>query len=127
MLQKKKDLPQLTRAEEAVMQALWNCGPTVLVREIIAAMPEPKPHANTVNTVLKILVEKGFVACEPLGHANVYRALVSKESFSSRTIARVVKRYFNGSFADMVSSFAAEKDIDLAELEAVIKSLKKKQ
>src|SRR4051812_8784279 len=99
---KKKDQPPLSKAEERVMKALWQHD-KAFVRDIIAAMPEPKPHANTVNTILKILAEKGFVTSEPMGNANVYRALVSRDAYSSRTIAQVVKGYFNGSFADMVS------------------------
>lgn len=122
---KKQELPQLTKAEERVMRALWQYD-TAFVRDIIAKMPEPKPHANTVNTLLKILAEKGFVAVEPAGHANRFRALISKEAYSSRTIAQVVKGYFNGSFADMVSFFVADKNLDISELESVLQSLKKK-
>jgi BlaI family penicillinase repressor len=124
---KKPDLPQLTKAEERVMKALWQYE-AALVRDIIAAMPEPKPHANTVNTILKILAEKGFVATAPVaGNANRFQAIISKEDYSSRTIARFVKGYFNGSFADMVSFFVADKTLDIAELESVLKSLKKKK
>ena len=123
---KKTELPQLTKAEERIMKALW-LHEAALVRDVIAGMPEPKPHANTVNTILKILAEKGFVAIEPIGNANRFRALISKEDYSSRTIAQVVKGYFNDSFADMVSFFVADKNLDIAELESVLKSLKKKK
>ena len=123
---KKKELSQLTRAEETVMKALWQQEPA-LVRTIIAAMPAPKPHANTVNTILKILTEKGFVESEPVGNANIYRALVTKDAYSSRTIAQVVKAYFNGSFADLVSFFVANKSLDIDELESVLNLLKDKK
>lgn len=126
MPKKKTDGPQLTKAEERVMKALWQ-HEAATVREVIAAMPEPKPHANTVNTVLKILAEKGFVTTEPAGIVNRFRATISKEAYSSRTIAGVVKGYFNGSFADMVSFFVADKSLDIVELESVLKTLKKKK
>jgi BlaI family penicillinase repressor len=126
MPKKVTDQPPLTKAEERVMKALW-LHEAAMVRDIIAAMPEPRPHANTVNTILKILVDKGFVVSESLGGVNHFRALVSKEDYSSRTIAQVVKGYFNGSFADMVSFFVADKDLDIAELESVLKALKKKK
>ncbi len=121
---KNEQTPQLSKAEERIMQALWQHD-RALVRDIIAAMPAPKPHANTVNTILKILTEKGFVTSEPLGNANLYRALISKDAYSSRTIAQVVKGYFNGSFADLVSFFVADKNLDITELESVLKTLKK--
>jgi predicted transcriptional regulator len=126
MPNKRTDQPPLTKAEERVMKALW-LHEAAMVRDVIAAMPEPRPHANTVNTILKILVDKGFVAVESLGNANRFRALISKDDYSSRTIAQVVKGYFNGSFADMVSFFVADKDLDIAELESVLKALKKKK
>jgi len=126
MPQKKIELPQLTKAEERVMKRLWKLE-AALIRDIIAAMPEPKPHANTINTILKILTEKGFVAVEPFGNANRFRALISKEDYSSRTITQVVKGYFNGSFADMVSFFVADKNLDISELEGVLQTLKNKK
>ncbi len=120
---KKKDVPQLTKAEERIMKALWEQEPA-LVRDIIAVMPEPKPHANTVNTILKILLEKGFVAAEAVGNANRFRPLVSKDDYSRKSIAQVVKSYFNGSFADMVSFFVADKKMDIDELEDILNTLK---
>jgi predicted transcriptional regulator len=125
MPSKKADQPQLTKAEERVMKALWQYK-TAQVRDVIAAMPEPRPHANTVNTILKILAEKGFVTVETGSNPNRFRALISKEDYSSRTIAQVVKGYFNGSFADMVSFFVADKAMNISELESVLQSLKKK-
>jgi BlaI family penicillinase repressor len=53
-------MKSLTKAEEQVMQAVWGFEKAFL-RDIVEAMPAPKPHQNTVATILKILVEKGFV------------------------------------------------------------------
>lgn len=123
---KKNEIPPLTKAEERVMKSLWQYE-YAFVRDIISGMPDPKPHANTVNTILKILAEKGFVAMEPFGNANRFRALISQKDYSSRTISGLVKNYFNGSFADMVSFFVADKNIDIAELESVLTTLKKQR
>lgn len=126
MAGKKNELPQLTKAEERIMKALWELD-AGLVRDIIGVMPDPKPHANTVNTILKILAEKGFVAVEPVGNANRFRPLVSRDEYSRKTIAQVVKGYFNGSFADMVSFFVADKKMDIDELEDILNTLKSKK
>ena len=123
---KKKEQAPLTKAEERIMKALWDQEPA-LVRDIIANLPEPKPHANTVNTILKILMEKGFVAAEPVGNANRFRTLVSKDEYSGKTISQVVKSYFNGSFADMVSFFVADKKMDIDELEDILNTLRSKK
>ena len=51
----------LTKAEEQIMQVIWKLG-NAFLRDIINELPNPKPHQNTVATILKILVEKEFVA-----------------------------------------------------------------
>ena len=61
----------LTKAEEQVMQVLWKLEKAFL-REIVEAMPNPKPHQNTVATLLKILVEKEFVSVTVLGRHHEY-------------------------------------------------------
>lgn len=116
---------QLTRAEESVMKALW-VQEKSFVREIIERMPRPKPHANTVNTILKILLEKGFVESEPVGNANQYRSIITKEAYSKRRMKQLLNGYFNNSFSDMVSFFVKEKDLDIKELEEILKTLKNK-
>ena len=124
MTGKKKEIRPLTKAEEAVMQALWQ-HEAASVREIIEAMPAPKPHYNTVNTLLKILSEKGFVVGAASGGANQFKALVSRDECSRRSVKQLLKTYFAGSFTDMVSAFAAGPEVDIAELEAILKNLKK--
>ena len=88
-------------------------------------LPEPKPHYNTVSTIIKILTEKGFVATESLGKSNRYYPVIAKDEYSKKTMKRFVKGYFEGSFANMLSFFAREKDISIEELEDVLKELKK--
>lgn len=106
------------------MQALWPLE-AAFIKDVIAGMPAPQPHYNTVSTLLKILEEKGFVASEQVGNANRFRVLVSKEDYSRRSVKQLLKGYFNGSFANLVSFFAQEKDVDVHELEAILKTLKK--
>jgi|SRR5690606_8854966 len=114
----------LTKAEEQIMQALWQLD-KAFVKDIIDVLPEPKPHYNTVSTILKILGDKGFVDTESLGKSNRYFPLVEKEEYSKKTMTQFVKGYFEGSFANMLSFFAKEKDISIEELEDVLKELKK--
>lgn len=121
----KKEFKPLTRAEDTVMQALWQSEPA-FIKDVIAAMPAPQPHYNTVSTLIKILAEKGFVESELIGNAHRYRSLVSREAYSHRSVMQIVKGYFNNSLADMVSFFAANKELDVAELETILKNMKKK-
>lgn len=113
----------LTRAEEQVMQVLWKIRKGI-AGDIIAHLPDPKPHYNTVSTILKILQEKSFVRVERIGKSNLYHPAVPKDVYSKRSVKQLVKGYFGGSFAEMISFFAKEKDISIAELEAILKEIK---
>ncbi len=119
----KTHLKTLTKAEEEIMQALWQLN-KAFVKDIVDILPEPKPHYNTVSTIIKILGDKGFVAFESFGKSNRYYALVPKDEYSKKTMNQFVKKYFEGSFANMLSFFAQEKDISIKELEDVLKELK---
>ena len=116
----------LTKAEEQVMQVLWKLDKAFL-REIVEAMPNPKPHQNTVATLLKILVEKEFVAIEVLGRQHRYSPLVSKQDYSGKTIKQLAKNYFEGSFSNVVSYLVKEDNISVEELESLLKQIKKQQ
>ncbi|QHS60311.1 BlaI/MecI/CopY family transcriptional regulator [Chitinophaga agri] len=113
----------LTKAEEQVMQALWQTGPA-FVKDLIDLMPEPKPHYNTVSTLIKILQEKGFVDYKAFGKSYQYFALISKDEYSRNTMQNFVKGYFSGSFREMVSFFVKEKDLSVNELEQVLQQIK---
>ena len=113
----------LTKAEEQVMQVLWKQGQGFL-KDILENCPDPKPHSNTVATILKILVEKGFVEYETQGRNNLYRAKVSKEDYGKKSINQLVKGYFEGSPAKLVSQFVSDNKISLEELEELLKQIR---
>lgn len=115
----------LTKAEEQIMKALWKLEKAYL-RELVEAMPAPKPHQNTVATIVKILMDKEFVGKEVFGRTHRYYPLISKESYSRLTIKNVVKSYFEGSFSGVVSFMVKEKNLSLEDLELLIRDLKKK-
>lgn len=121
---KNEKMKTLTKAEEEVMQVLWRLGKSLL-REITNEMPEPKPHQNTVATVLKILVEKEFVGIEVIGRMHQYYALVNKDIYSKGRVKSLVKRYYEGSFSNIVSSMVKENNLSIEELELLLKKLKK--
>lgn len=119
-------MKQLTKAEEQIMMVLWEHGPLFL-RKILEAIPEPRPHQNTVATILKILVEKQFVTVNVFGRQHQYQAAVSKETYSGKTIRQMVKGYFEGSFTNVVSFMVKENNLSIAELEALLEQVKKQQ
>ena len=108
------------------MQVLWKLDKPFL-RDIVDAMSNPKPHQNTVATLLKILVEKEFVGITVLGRQHQYYPLVSKDEYSKRTIKQIVKGYFEGSFSNVVSFMVKENNISIEELENLLHQIKKQQ
>lgn len=114
----------LTKAEEEIMQVLWQLE-KAFIKDVVDALPEPRPHYNTVSTIVKILEDKGFVSHESLGKSNRYFPVVAKDDYSKRSMKQFVKRYFDGSFASMLSFFAKEEDISVKELQAILNELKK--
>lgn len=117
-------LKQLTKAEEQFMQVLWQLE-LASVKEIIAQLPNPKPAYNTVSTIIRILETKGIVAHKKFGKGYKYYPLIEKETYSNQSLNKLVNGYFEGSFKSMVSFFVKKNDIDMAELEGILKELNK--
>ena len=115
---------QLTRAEEQIMQILWD-RKDGLVKDIRDSFRDPKPARNTVSTVLRILEKKGFVGHKAYGNVHLYHPLVSKSEYSKNQLFGLMESYFNNSFPAMASFFAREKDLSLKELEELLEDTKK--
>ena len=115
-------MKELTKAEEQVMQVIWNVGQG-FANEIMAAYPEPKPAYNTVLTIIKILEKKGFVKHETFCRAHRYSPAISREEYSHRYLGSVVERYFNNSYLDLVSAFAKKENFSVEELEEMKRTI----
>ena len=117
-------MKSLTRAEEQVMKVLWQLGSGLLM-EIVEAMPVPQPHKNTVATILKTMVDKGFVRVENIGRIHRDHPVLSRLAYSKDTLTHVAKGCFDGSFSSVVSFLVDEKKLSVKELELLLQQLKK--
>ena len=118
-------MKELTKAEEEIMQVLWQLD-SAYVKDIIGRLPKPKPAYNTVSTIVRILQQKGFVGHEIHGKSHQYYPLISKEAYTKAFMKGFVKRYFGGSYQQMVSFFTNEDRLSVEELEQLLKTLKAK-
>jgi len=116
-------MKSLTKAEEQVMHVVWKLKQGFL-KDIVENSPDPRPHSNTVATILKILVEKGFVEYDVQGRNNIYRARISKAEYGKKTINNLVKGYFEGSPAKLVSQFVSDNKLTIEELEALLDQIR---
>ncbi len=114
----------LTKAEEQVMQYLWEMGEG-LVKDVLDRFEDPKPARNTVSTVIRVLEKKGFVGHKDYGKVYVYYPLVNKSEYSKNQLFGLLKDYFNNSFPAMATFFAREKDLSIKELEHLLEETKK--
>ncbi|WP_435264206.1 BlaI/MecI/CopY family transcriptional regulator [Tenacibaculum sp. nBUS_03] len=115
---------QLTKAEEQIMQVLWQLN-EASVKEVIAELPEPKPAYNTVSTIIRILETKEFVGHKSKGRGYVYFPIIEKSSYSNQSLHKLMNGYFGGSFKSMVSFFMKENKMDITELENILKEVDK--
>ncbi len=115
---------KLTRAEEQVMQILWEMKEG-LVKDIRDRFDDPKPARNTVSTVVRVLEKKGFIGHKAYGNVHVYYPLVSRKEYSKSQLFGLMENYFNNSFPAMASFFAREKDLSVKELEELLDETRK--
>lgn len=119
-------MQKLTAKEEEIMNLFWEKGP-LFVKEILACYDEPKPHVNTLSTVVRGLEEKGYVSHKAFGNTYQYFATVSKKDFTSLSLKDVISRYFNNSYLSVVSQLVKEENISVEELKELIRQVENNQ
>ena len=112
----------LTAKEEEIMGFFWKKGP-LFVKELLAFYSDPKPHFNTLSTIVRGLEEKGYLSHEAFGNTYRYFAVVSNEEFRSRTLKGVISKYFNNSYLSAVSSLVKKEEISVDELKQLIQEV----
>lgn len=121
----RKPNPLLTEKEMAIMKMLWEHGP-LFVREMLTYYPEPKPHFNTVSTLVRILEEKGRVAHESFGQKYRYYAVTKQEEMRDRSLRQVIANYFNDSYKSAVSALVEDEKISVDDLKEIIKMVEER-
>jgi len=116
-------MKELTKAEEEIMQVLWQLE-RAFVRDILDHLPEPKPAYNTVSTIVRILENKGFVGHEAFGKSHQYYPLVAQDKYKSFFLQNFMSGYFGGSFEKLVSFFAKDNNLNVQELDQLLRQVK---
>lgn len=108
--------PALTDAEARVMSVLWQRG-TASVADVMAALRRKRPVSySTVQTILRILEDKGYVSHEKVARAFIYRPRVDERQARRRALKHLVARLFNGSPSLLVLNVLEDEAIDADEL-----------
>ena len=116
-------MQKLAKREEQIMQACWQLE-NAFIKEIINEMPDPKPHYNTIATMVKILEDKGFLGHETIGNVFRYYPVISKDSYQKHAMNDIVSQYFDNSYPNMLMFFAKEQKISDEELNDIVNLIK---
>jgi len=115
-------MKRLTAKEEELMGFFWEKGP-LFVKEILAFYDDPKPHFNTLSTIVRGLEDKGYLAHTTYGNTYQYYSVKTEDEFRKDTLKGVISKYFNNSFLSAVSSLVQEEDISVNELKKLIEEV----
>lgn len=112
----------LTKAEERIMKILWKIEKG-FINDILEHFPDPKPPYNSVSTIVRVLVKKEIVSFKKYGNTYEYFPLISKEEYRKSQMGRLLKDYYNNSLKQVVNFFSENKNIDIDEVNEVMKML----
>lgn len=116
-------MQKLAKREEQIMQVFWSME-RAFIKEVIPEMPEPKPHYNSLATMVKILEDKGFLGHEAVGNIYQYFPVISKEEYQKHAMKDIVSQYFDNSYSNMLAFFAKEQKLSDQELNDIVNIIK---
>ena len=117
---------KLTAKEEEIMGFFWLKGP-LFVKQLLEFYDDPKPHYNTLSTIVRGLEEKGFIAYHVYGNTYQYYAAISEDDYRRGTLNGVVSKYFNNSYTQVVSTLIEVEDLSLEDLKELIRKIEQKK
>jgi BlaI family transcriptional regulator, penicillinase repressor len=121
-MKRNKTLPTLTKAEEEVMHVIWQLG-RCLVRDVIDQLGDPDMPHSTISSVVRILEKKGFVDHKAYGKTHEYFPIITKEEYAQHGVKSLMEKYFSGSPKKLVSFLVQSEDINLKELNDLLKTI----
>lgn len=119
-------MKHLTNREEEIMEIFWKKG-SMFVKGVIKLLADPNLHYNTISTIVRGLEEKDFLDHEQFGNTYRYFPIITREEFSKNSIKNLVSKYFNTSYASVVSMFVEEKEISTKEIKELIEQVESRK
>jgi len=120
------EIRELTKAEEEVMQILWRIKKG-FIKDLLEKFDDPKPAYSTVSTIVRILIEKGFIDYKAYGRTHQYFPVISKDEYRQSRLNSLVRNYFSNSYQKMVSFFAREDSLTIKDMEEIMEMMKREQ
>lgn len=116
-------MESLTKKEEEIMQILWKLKKG-FVKDVINEIKGEKPPYNTISSIVRILVKKGFVDFKQYGNTYEYFPKISKKKYRKHAFKGLMSKYFDGSYKKMVSYIVNEKKLDEKQIDEMMNFIK---
>jgi predicted transcriptional regulator len=117
---------RLTELEEKVMDVLWKLGKG-FPKSIIEHLPPPVPPYNTVLSTIRKLEKLGYVDFEKFGKMHAYYPVLEKQAYQKSLFTKLFNGLMEGSKEKLLSYFLKEENINVEEIEQIIKEMKNQQ
>ena len=117
-------MQKLTKAEEEIMQLIWEHEP-LTVSDLLVHLGPPAPPHSSISSIVRILEKKKFVGHTAYGRSYVYHSLIPKADYTKFSLKGLVAKYFEGSMNNLVSFLVQEEKISADELKEIAEEIKK--
>ena len=107
------------------MKILWRLE-KAFVKDIVAEYPNPKPHYNTISSLVRLLQDKGLIGFTSYGATYEYYPLLQKEEYRESVVNQIIKDYFDNSYKEAVAFFVSGNELSTEEQEELIQIIMKK-
>lgn len=107
------------------MKILWRLE-KAFVKDIVEQYPDPKPHYNTISSLVRLLQEKGIIDFTQYGNTYEYFPLISRDDYRKTFMNQVISDYFDNSYSSAVAFFVKEKGLKPEELEEILQLIRRK-
>ena len=115
-------IEHLTNQEEEVMLRIWKLG-RCAVKQIVEALPDPKPPYTTVASIVNNLKRKSYVSAQRDGKGYLYTPAIEEGEYKRHCMKGLVANYFRNSFKEMVTFFAKDEKISADELKDILREI----
>ena len=112
-------MKKLSNKEREVMELFWQHGP-MFIRELLEHYDEPRPHFNTLSTIVRRLEHQGYIGHKQYGSTYQYHALITEQDYAKNSIFRLVDNYIKDSYKGLVSTLLKEEKLSVSELRELI-------
>lgn len=118
------EMQKLTTKEDKIMTLFWEKG-KMFVKDLIGLYPEPKPHFNTISSIVRGLEAKGFLSYTAYGNTYQYYPAMTPEEYGKNKMSGLVNKYFENSYLDVVSTFLKDDKVQLEDLRKLVEEIEK--